>query len=415
MQHVLRRGGGGVCLRRTRRGLWDGAAANNIAAPPLTFSATIPPPPPDYAKAESWFRPPALLPEGEACGKEKPEADCFYLAPTSFFGPAWNAAHDDAGAAARTEQLHLCTQASAFSGAARVFAPRYRQMSYSALLSRSTTCARQAFELAYSDVERAFRAFLAARSQGRGSARPFFIAGHSQGSMHCLRLLQEVLDGTDEASHLLACYAIGVCVPTSWADGLESFHPSVRPDQPRALVSWSCRGVASADDSRRYLRSDAGPGFWTASGYVDGGGPTLQTSPLTWRSHHLLSPFEHHLLAGGDVEADEEPTGSGQHLGAVTPIYEPPFEPKRVFEHASPFASRLRRLRPVRRPLTALTTDREVVVGGLPPKLARSDLGQGAGDLHPLDYTLWWFNLRANAAQRLAGYRAARETGTRGF
>jgi hypothetical protein len=45
-----------------------------------------------------------------------------------------------------------------------------------------------------------------------------------------------------------------------------------------------------------------------------------------------------------------------------------------------------------------------VVVGGLSPKLAELDMGQGPGDLHVLDYTLFFYNVRANVAERVNAF-----------
>ena len=87
------------------------------------------------------------------------------------------------------------------------------------------------------------------------------------------------------------------------------------------------------------------------------------------------------------------------------PFYEPSFEPLAPFDHAAPFEARLAKLRRnPRRVLTARTTPFELVVGGLPQALDATDMGQGLHDLHPLDYSAWWFNLRANVRERLQAY-----------
>lgn len=82
--------------------------------------------------------------------------------------------------------------------------------------------------------------------------------------------------------------------------------------------------------------------------------------------------------------------------------------PRQIFEPAA-FASRLVRLvKHPRRVLTATTTPTEVTVGGLGPAFAAADIGFGAGDLHPLDYSLFLYNLRENAGERLAAFEARR-------
>ena len=68
-----------------------------------------------------------------------------------------------------------------------------------------TTRPRAAFELAYSDVLRAFDYYLAHENHGR----PFILASHSQGSLHALRLIQERLAGKPLQKQLVAAYLIG--------------------------------------------------------------------------------------------------------------------------------------------------------------------------------------------------------------
>ena len=91
------------------------------------------------------------------------------------------------------------------------------------------------------------------------------------------------------------------------------------------------------------------------------------------------------------------------HLGLATPVYEPGYVPLAVYDGS--FRSRLLRIRKsTRRALTATTTPFEVVVGGLSPAVAAMDLGLGVGDLHPLDYSCFFFNLKENVADRLAAF-----------
>ena len=134
----------------------------------------------------------------------------------------WNAPPDSEHANERTG-LMMGGQASAFSVACRVFAPKYRQASIAAygltakpgggalcapqshpirwvawsLLTNVGLClfcfadAERVFGTAYFDVAAAFRHYLAFHNQGR----PFILASHSQGGHHMHRLLEEELEG----------------------------------------------------------------------------------------------------------------------------------------------------------------------------------------------------------------------------
>ena len=125
-----------------------------------------------------------------------------------------------------TDAGQLAQQASAFNGVAKVYAPRYRQVSLS-LQQRQptwnngedgrneTSALQRAMDIAYADIVRAFEQFLK-WNQGR----PFLIASHSQGTMHLKRLIKERLQV--HRRQIVAAYLIGNCVSV---DELPSWLP----------------------------------------------------------------------------------------------------------------------------------------------------------------------------------------------
>src|SRR4051812_45659888 len=148
---------------------------------------------PDYTKAESWLARPGV---GEDLSKWRPageavpdpiaaDARLFYIHPTTYLATdRWNAPlRPDAVTEGRT-RLFVQSQAGAFDQLAEIWAPRYRQAAFGAFLLKDDD-ARQALDLAYSDVAAAFDEFLA-----RVPARsPIILAAHSQGALHLERLL----------------------------------------------------------------------------------------------------------------------------------------------------------------------------------------------------------------------------------
>ncbi|MEL4881666.1 DUF3089 domain-containing protein, partial [Shewanella algae] len=77
-------------------------------------------------------------------------------------------------------------QASIFNAAGRVFAPYYRQAhisSYYPISQLDSIAAKASFDLAYSDIKKAFENFLQLWNEGR----PIIIASHSQGTTHAKR------------------------------------------------------------------------------------------------------------------------------------------------------------------------------------------------------------------------------------
>lgn len=137
-----------------------------------------------------------------------PRADCFYVYPTVSAEPTMNSDMVPGPA----EQGATRSQAARFNDVCRVYAPMYRQVTGMGLAtSLSGGDIRGPTELAYQDVRAAFRDF---RRRSRG--RPFLLIGHSQGSIHLLRLLQEEIEGSrTESRDMVAAYLIGwnVLVP----------------------------------------------------------------------------------------------------------------------------------------------------------------------------------------------------------
>jgi hypothetical protein len=82
--------------------------------------------------------------------------------------------------------LFASSQASAFNGIGAIWAPRYRQATIGAFLTSRDDAVR-ALDFAYRDVARAFDAFVSQVPAGQ----PIVLAGHSQGSLHLTRLLQD--------------------------------------------------------------------------------------------------------------------------------------------------------------------------------------------------------------------------------
>ena len=190
---------------------------------PKLWSKTILPlpPAPDYASAtnlglepgatmdtsdghhghQRWAFGVAQRPESQAIPHTLPsgaDADVLFIHPTMLLeGSAWNAdIHDDA-MNAEVDHWPIRHQASAFAGAGRVFAPRYRQ-AHVRIFSLGDSLSWAAAEVAYQDINEAFKHYLKHWNQGR----PIVIAGHSQGAFHGRRLLQEHFDGTPLAANL---------------------------------------------------------------------------------------------------------------------------------------------------------------------------------------------------------------------
>ena len=193
----------------------------------------------------------------------------------------------------------------------------------------------------------AFRFFLERHSRGR----PFILAGHSQGSVLAARLLEQEIAGTALRERLVAAYLIGAPITAARSLGVPV---CAAPEATGCLVAWNARGPRFAGSVFDF--------------HVEG--ERVCVNPLTWRS-------------------DEAPAGAEQNLGAVfldagdgTPL--PGFA-------------------------DAQCRGGVLIVSTLgdPPRDFMSrllDFVIGPENYHPIEYQLYYMNLRSNAEARVAAY-----------
>jgi hypothetical protein len=250
-----------------------------VVKPKGSFTEQTRPATPNYAQPAAWaalpdlddpadWTPAADLPNQQAAA----EADVFFLHPTIYIGKKgenqWNGPVDDPELNERTGATTIRYQASVFNGAARVYAPRYRQAHlHSYYVKKDSASAYKALDLAYEDVRRAFEYYLANYNQGR----PIIIASHSQGTTHAKRLLKEFFEGKALKSQLVAAYLVGIPVEK---DYFQTLLPCERPDQVGCYVSW-----------RSYKKGYKPPAYRPNAGIV-------VVNPLLWNTSDAYAPKE---------------------------------------------------------------------------------------------------------------------------
>lgn len=341
-----------------------------VLDPKREFDRTAEPAAPDYRDARYWAALPDKRDGADATpiGMRNRQADAavdvFYIHPTTYFSRAgWNQPLDDEDANRGTE-FALRAQASAFNEVGRIYAPRYRQMTLNGYLSASDSDRDKALDLAYRDVRAAFDDFLSQRSHGR----PFIIAAHSQGSGHGLRLLSELMSdlAPDPAlrKRLVAAYLIGAAVPQ---DALQQTVPGIAlcatPEQTGCAVFYNTIESGAFDPGERPKRFEQ-VRAWYPGGFRSVERPRLLcVNPVTWRADREASPLSAHLGA--------------LHAERNRPLPEP--QPRRV---------------------SARCDDDGLLQTTLPDGEWRQ--WWFGGDQHVNDYQLFYMDIRANAAQRVA-------------
>lgn len=349
----------GVAWTLFQRDIMRAALVPTVAFAPAPDRTAL-----DYRSPSAWLARPDLPDDPSRWGApgfeptRDPQAEVFFIHPTTALNrDRWNVGTEDGEANYRL-RLFVSSQASAFNGIGRVWAPRYRQATIGAFLTSSPD-ALQALDFAYRDVERAFDAFLAQVPPGR----PIILAGHSQGALHLSRLLREHVAGTPVAARIAAAYVIGWPLSTT-ADlpalGLPACQAA---GQPGCILSWM--SFAEPADAGQLMEVYDGTTGYT--GQPRRGTPALCSNPLTG-------------APGGTAPASA-------NLGSLVPSED-------------------------------LTTA-EIVPGRVPARCDAMGLlligpepaGYGnyvmpGNNYHVFDYALFWANTRADAAARVQAFQA---------
>ena len=341
---------------------WGGNALVEMATPQGHFRAPAKDSGPDYGKDVAWLAKPGLpgdpsswVPQGVIATRSSEPAATFYVHPTTYLErDRWNAPLDAGGESAGRDILFVRSQASAFNGVSDVWAPKYRQAAFGAFLLRSED-AGKALSLAFGDVLAAFDAFL---SQQPGN-KPIILAGHSQGSMHLLRLLRDRKDAL--RGRLVAAYVVGWPVGITADLPATGLAPCTAADQTGCVLSWQ----SFKEPDNVALVTDAWVGTAGLTGRQRTRGDMLCTNPLT-------------ETGGGTAPASA-------NLGSLLPSGD--------FSGASLAPGRV-----------GGRCDRGfLLIDGDVPNLGPYVLP--GNNYHVYDYALFWGSIRADAERRLAAWR----------
>lgn len=283
----------------------------------------------------------------------------FFIHPTSYLDKAhWNAPLDDADSQ-NLARLYLRGMASPFNKASEIWAPRYRQATFGAFLDNSEDAA-QAIDAAYGDVRQAWEFFLASVDP----KTPIVIAGHSQGSLHLLRLLREEIAGKPVAKRIAAIYAVGWPVSVEHDLPALGFPACATPGQPRCIMSWS--SFAEPADPSLVLDSyRASKGF---DGQPRGESRILCSNPLT-----------------GSIDGEAK---AERNLGTLVPTAD--LSSGALLRGAVP----------------ARCDKRGLLLIGDPPNMGPAVLP--GNNYHVYDIPLFWANLQQDVVARVTTWTATR-------
>ncbi len=264
--------------------------ARFLINPRTPYQTYVRPAAPHYESEDAWAALPwkssraKELPEGLMTIAMVPEADVFYIHPTTYYkAQEWNGPITSRKAGIRVDEIALPVQASAFNGAGRIFAPRYRQATLYTFQTHNHD-GRLAQRAAYTDVADAFSYYLQHYNKGR----PLIIAGSGQGALHAIRLLQEFIVGKDLQHRFIAAYIIDFALPLDLFDvSLNTLELCRKPEETQCIVTWNT--LQSGKDPHEIRdRSQV----WNIFGSLQKteGRPLACINPLTWAENELPAP-----------------------------------------------------------------------------------------------------------------------------
>ncbi len=282
-------------------------------------SSTGYPKSPDYKFLKNWISSPKKeipLPLNyvDSLSDYKSKVDVFYVYPTVYYsgynGNFWNSNPESSEHQNRVDALAIKNQASVFSGITNVYTPLYRQLFYDGLVYHNTnellerialdpylkkdfrkykeeiyqnkslslfsfennnlkSYAKEAFDVAYNDIKRAFLTYLENENNGKS----IILAAHSQGTLHTARLIEEViLPNRDLKKKLILAYLVGMPIN----DRFKDFPPCDDPLQLNCFMSWNTHG-----DNYYPYNNDV---------YKD----IIVTNPITFSNDNSTSKIELH-------------------------------------------------------------------------------------------------------------------------
>lgn len=234
---------------------------------------------PDYEKLYYWAAHPSKKDPSDSIPlplinePHTQDADVFFLHPTTFTqkkSAVNNALIDDEEINRKTDYSTILYQASVFNASCNVYAPRYRQANLSMYFNTDTSISKAAFELAYSDIKKAFEYYL----QKYNAGRPIIIAAHSQGTTHARRLLKEFFENKPLKNQLVCAYLVGIPVEKTLYTGIAACQDSTASG---CVVSW--RTVRNGYTNKSYSTSDTS---------------LIVTNPITWTTEeNTIAPEAH--------------------------------------------------------------------------------------------------------------------------
>lgn len=297
----------------------------------------------DYSTSEHWLSLPEIT----------ETVDVFYLYPTE-----WHKENEADPNINRIDNESMrigsnaafARQATVFETVCNVYAPYYRQADALYTLTLPTLEERDAViaGIPTLDAMAAFDYYIKHLNNGR----PFILAGHSQGSNVLLNILSGYMREHPEVyERMVAAYVIGYSVTETYLTENPHLKFATGAEDTGVIISYNTQSPDIAGGDNPVVLEGA-----------------LAINPVNW-------------------SREEIPAGTAEGLGSFMPS-------AGGFSPAPQYAD------------ATLDLDQGVVICSTADQDALHALSPGfpAGIYHSFDYSFYYFNLRANAADRIAAF-----------
>jgi len=303
----------------------------------------------DYSLSSHWLSLPSSIDKG---------VDVFYLYPTAWekTSPSDPGICDiDNPSMLHGSGLAFTRQATAFEPIANIYAPYYRQVDLSLPADVRDTLVNT---LPTSDGIAAFDYYLKNYNNGR----PYILAGHSQGSNVLVNLLSGYMnDHPVEYQRMIAAYVIGYSVTNAYLADNPHLKFAEGPDDTGVIISYNTEAPDTVPGTNPVVLSGA-----------------LAINPITWTRSETLAPASANL---GSILLNPD--------GSVI------LDAQGNFVKYMNYAD------------ARVDTERDVLICSTADEdnLAPGNATFGRGVYHSFDYPFYYYNIRENAANRVARFK----------
>ena len=299
----------------------------------------------DYSQADHWLS----LPTAEA----KP-VDIFYIYPT-----CWQKINStdpdicniDNPIMLTYSRLALASQATVFETTGNIYAPYFRQIDTATHFSMTTEEAERVIAgIPTLDVVAAFDYYIKHYNNGR----PFILAGHSQGSNVLANILSGYMkDNPEVYSRMISAYVIGYSITSDYLARYPHLKFATGPDDTGVIISYNTQAPDVATGTNVVL--------------LPGG---ISINPITWTTEETLATAAQNL---GSITLNPDKTVKD---GLISP----------VMNYADAQVDKAKGA------VICSVADEDTLSPGTAIFVR--------GVYHSYDYSFYYYDLRANAANR---------------